>query len=316
MLNDQDLAAVALTSRLVDSAPKPLSAREYWALRRSVEPSALHGKTATEIASEFPFSGAYAERIALLVERVVSLAIALEKLDHSGIWTITAVGQGYPERLRARLGDSAPVVLHGVGDISLLDTDGVGVVGSRDTSTEGLQVARVIAESAVTFGLPVVSGAARGVDSEAMNAAFDAGGQVIGVPADSLDRVVARRSIRRGVAKGRICLITPYTPAASFSAGNAMGRNKIIYGLSRCTVVVTSDLKNGGTWAGATEALKNGYGVASWTGAGSGAGNSALVQLGAREMNDLTRLGELLQEPVEARRLDDEARGDQLTLGF
>lgn len=59
------------------------------------------------------------------------------------------------------------------------------------------------------------------------------------------------------------------TLAVPFSVGNAMGRNKIIYGLSRCTIVVATDDGTGGTWAGATEALKNHYGrVASWTGAG------------------------------------------------
>ena len=52
MLDDQDLAALALTSRLVDSPVKPLSSREFWALRRDVEPSALHGMTAADIASE------------------------------------------------------------------------------------------------------------------------------------------------------------------------------------------------------------------------------------------------------------------------
>ena len=35
-----------------------------------------------------------------------------------------------------------------------------------------------------------------------------------------------------------------------------MGRNKIIYGLADFAVVVSSEFQTGGTWAGATEALK------------------------------------------------------------
>jgi predicted Rossmann fold nucleotide-binding protein DprA/Smf involved in DNA uptake len=177
MLDDQDLAALALTSRLVESEAKPFSSREFWALRRNVEPFMLHGKPATEIASEFAVPDEEAERIARLLDRAAGLAIALERLDHSGIWTITGVGQRYPERLRSRLRDAAPVVLHGVGDTSLLETDGVGIVGSRDISSEGTRVAREIAQIAVRSGLPVVSGAARGVDQVAMNGAFEAGGQ-------------------------------------------------------------------------------------------------------------------------------------------
>jgi predicted Rossmann fold nucleotide-binding protein DprA/Smf involved in DNA uptake len=315
MLDEPDLAALALTSRLVESAAKPLSSREFWALRRRIEPIALHGMAAKDIATELAIPADEAERVARLFDRVAGLAIAIEKLDHSGIWTITGVGEGYPKRLHARLHDAAPVVLHGVGDTSLLDKDGVGIVGSRDVSVEASQIACEIAEKAVALGLSVVSGAARGIDSDAMNAAFDAGGQIIGVPADSLERSVTRRGTRQGVVKGRICLITPFTPAAPFSVGNAMGRNKIIYGMSRCTVVVTSDNENGGTWAGAIEALKNRYGrVASWVGTGSSGGNRALVDKGADELNDVDRLEEVLQESVVSSPVDVEASGDQLTL--
>lgn len=317
MLDERDLAALALSSRLVESVTKPLSAHEFWALRRGGEPSALHGMTATEIAAELSIPRDNAERIARLFDRAAGLAIALERLDHSGIWTITGVGERYPERLRTRLRDSAPVVLHGVGDASILDTDGVGVVGSRDVAAEGSQIAREIAQSAVQAGLPVVSGAARGVDGDAMNAAFEAGGQVVGVLADALERAVNRRGTRRGVAGGQICLVTPYAPSAAFSEGNAMGRNKIIYGLSRCTIVVASDHESGGTWAGATEALKNGYGrVASWTGLGGGEGNSALVRRGAAELSDVNNLGELLHEFVVSPAVNVEPLGDQLTLEF
>ena len=317
MLDEQDLAALALTSRLVESATKPLSSREFWVLRRRIEPSALHGMTESEIAVELSAPSEYAERIAKLFDRAAGLAIALEKLDHSGIWTITGAGERYPERLRTRLCDSAPAVLHGVGDASLLDTDGVGVVGSRDISAEGSQIACEIAKSAVKSGLPVISGAARGIDEDAMTAAFKEGGQVVGVIADALERSVTRRDTRRGVADGQICLVTPFAPSAPFSVGNAMGRNKIIYALSRCTIVVASDHETGGTWAGATEALKNHYGrVASWIGPGSGAGNSALVQRGADELSDVNHLGVLLNESVVRPAVEVEPLGDQLTFGF
>ena len=50
------------------------------------------------------------------------------------------VGERYPEAAYVtRLGDAAPVVLHGVGDTSLLNDDGVGVVGSRDGLAGGFR---------------------------------------------------------------------------------------------------------------------------------------------------------------------------------
>ena len=50
-------------------------------------------------------------------------------------------------------------------------------------------------------------------------------------------------------------MASPYAPDAPFRAGNALGRNKIIYALSHVTFVVASDDKSGGTWGGAKESL-------------------------------------------------------------
>lgn len=79
----------------------------------------------------------------------------------------------------------------------------------------------------------------------------------------------------------RASLCTPYQPDARFTIGTAMGRNKIVYGLSQVTLVVTSADGAGGTWAGASEALKKKYGrVAVWVGNGQGPGNEKLVEAG------------------------------------
>ena len=80
-----------------------------------------------------------------------------------------------------------------------------------------------------------------------MNTAFAVGGQVVRVVADSHGRAVSHPGTRRGVADRQISLVMPYTRAAPFSVGNAVGRNKIIYGLARCTIVVAADRDSGGT---------------------------------------------------------------------
>jgi len=70
-----------------------------------------------------------------------------------------------------------------------------------------------------------------------------------------------------------------------------MGRNKIIYGLSRVTFVVTAYKDSGGTWAGAKEALDRGFGpVAVWAGQGVKDGNEALVKRGATPITEFDRL--------------------------
>jgi predicted Rossmann fold nucleotide-binding protein DprA/Smf involved in DNA uptake len=72
-----------------------------------------------------------------------------------------------------------------------------------------------------------------------------------------MERVVKHR--KEELKRGDLCLITPYSPNAGFSVGAAMGRNKLIYCLADYAIVVASDAETGGTWAGATEALKNNW---------------------------------------------------------
>jgi predicted Rossmann fold nucleotide-binding protein DprA/Smf involved in DNA uptake len=318
MLDDDSLAALALTSRLVGSAVKPMSSREFRELRRLTDPVNLLGKPASVVATILDLGIDEAERIATLLDRGTGLAIALEKFAHAGVWTIADCGEGYPERLLQRLGDAAPVVLHGVGDISLLALDGVGVVGSQNAGPDGHEAARLIAIAAVHSGRSVVTGASGEVDQTAMNAATTSDGHVIGVLAGSLENAIENPNTRKGITVGAICLVTPYAPSSGFSVVNAMGRSKIVYGLAQGTVVVNSE-KTGATWSGATEALKHRYGrVACWTGIGAGPGNSDLIDLGAEPLPNVGHLTQFLGATLPPSLVDDAAgqNGQQLSLGF
>jgi predicted Rossmann fold nucleotide-binding protein DprA/Smf involved in DNA uptake len=132
----------------------------------------------------------------------------------------------------------------------------------------------------------VVSGLAKGIDRVAMSAALEADGQVVGVPTEGIRRIANVNEIRNLVHEGRICLVSPYAPDVGFSVGLAMGRNKFVYALSESTLVVTSDLEKGGTWAGAEEALKGEFAqVDVWAGEGATRGNLALVAKGAHPVH-------------------------------
>ena len=214
------------------------------------------------------------DRIAGLMDRATAVAFELDRLEQSGIKALTAFDEHYPNLWLDRLEAKTPPMLYAAGSLDLLDTPGLGVVGSRDVSEAGGEVAKEVARLAARRGLPLVSGGARGVDQLAMDAAFEAGGAVVGILAESLSRKLKRPDVRRAVHDGSIAMCTPYSPDAPFSAGNAMGRNKLIYAQAAVTVVVASDVDTGGTWSGATEALKHGYGpVAVWRGDGEGPGN-------------------------------------------
>lgn len=296
---------------MVPSEIKPLSSREFWPLTRRVALSQLAGKDAADVAEEAAISIADSERLLGLLDRSTAVALAMERLEQAGVWTVTPEDDAYPKRLIDRLGDSAPPVLHGVGQPGTLEAAAVGIVGSRDVTLEGADVARRAASAAVDAGLAVISGAARGVDQQAMASAFEARGVVLGILADALVKVVRQPDMRAAVHDGLVTLATPYSPEAGFSAANAMGRNKIIYALARTTLVVCTDQGRGGTWAGATEALKARNGrVLVWRGLGQGPGNEALVALGAEPTDDLASLTE--RPPPEVGRVT----ADQLTMNI
>jgi predicted Rossmann fold nucleotide-binding protein DprA/Smf involved in DNA uptake len=173
-------------------------------------------------------------------------------------------------------------VLFTAGRRRLLDQGGIAGVGSRNIDESGQAFAREIGRKCALNSLPLISGGARGTDALAMQSAIEAGGAAVGVLADSLERAVRGADLREALENGNLALITPYSPAASFTVGAAMGRNRLIYALADYAVVVSSDVETGGTWRGATEALK-----AKWcvvfvrTGDNAPAGNRELLKKGA-----------------------------------
>lgn len=303
------LASILLTSHVVQRSAEPLEPRAYWELHDLVEDfGSLLGLTAADVQRETGFSVEKSERIANLLEGPTELAFELEALDQRGISTLTPYDEDYPDRLLTRLGTAAPPVMYVSGRLSLLSSEGLGVVGSRDANDEAKEVARQAARAAAERGLTLISGGARGIDRESMKAAFESDGRVVGILADSLVQKLREPENRQAILDGQACLATVHKPSLGFTVGHAMARNKVIYALAQRTLVVSTQQDSGGTWAGATEALRRRFGtVTVWAGEGSGAANQELVGRGAGSVNAIdeifTRWGEpelaLSEEPAQ-----------------
>jgi predicted Rossmann fold nucleotide-binding protein DprA/Smf involved in DNA uptake len=293
------LAALLLCQRLEQTPAAPLKSSEYWALLEAVgDPAALLGLDAATIASRFGTGTPLAERVATLLGAATGFALRLEEAEQQGLRVVASVDDGYPQALVDRLGRLAPPLLYLVGDPALLQADKLGIVGSREVGEEAAAVTRHAAAAAVEAGLGVVSGAAKGVDRLAMRAALDAGGTAVGVLADSLVRMTRDPEVRRAVTDGRLCLCTPYKPTAPFSIANAMGRNKLIYALSKATLVVAAGAETGGSWSGAVEAIRQATApVLVWTGSGAGPGNPLLSRRGGIGVGRLADLFPLPEAP-------------------
>lgn len=194
-------------------------------------------------------------RLQKLLARGFLLSQVIERWQARAIWVVSRADAEYPRRLKARLREDAPAVLCGCGDMALLETGGLAVVGSRHVDDALIDYTMTVGRLAARSGRTLVSGGAKGIDQAAMRGALEGGGKVCGVLADSLEKTAMSREHRNLLLDGQLVLISPYDPNAGFNVGNAMQRNKLIYALADASLVVSSDLNKGGTWAGAVEQL-------------------------------------------------------------
>ena len=247
-----------------EASTRPLTPKEWSSLAASIHaselgtPSALFALEPPDIAEALGVSPEAGGRVAELLSRGGQFAVELEHLSARGIWIITRADDGYPPLFRSRLKATAPPVIFGAGNPSALVDRSVAVVGSRDADEASIGFATALGRSCARHGVVVVSGGARGIDSAAMLATVDGGGKAIGVVAEALERAVRRPDFRAYLADGELTLIAVKHPAAGFSVGDAMGRNRLIYALAEAGVVVASG-ESGGTRAGALENLKAGW---------------------------------------------------------
>ena len=195
-------------------------------------------------------------RLKRLLARGFLLSQAIERWQTRAIWVASSDDDEYPKRLKARLKDDAPPIIYGCGDAAILDTGGLAVVGSRHVDDVLIAYTEDVGRLAAQARCTIVSGGARGVDQAAMRGALEAGGKVVGILADSLERTAMMREHRNFILDERLVLISPYDPLAGFNVGHAMQRNKLIYAEADLALVVNADYEKGGTWAGAVEQLE------------------------------------------------------------
>lgn len=264
-LSSNTKAILLLTAPLLvgrgKGSSRPLSVSEYDKLEcrlrddYSLQPADLLRPGADDLLHECRH-GLNSARIRQLLGRGFLLTQVLEHWQARSVWVISRLDKDYPSRFLKRLGRLAPPVLYGCGDKSLLGNGGLAVVGSRKVGNGLKEYAKRIGRLAAVVQCTVISGGARGVDQAAMHGALTEGGTVVGVLADSLERAAMDRGNREALMSDRLVLISPYDPRAGFNVGNAMQRNKLIYGLADAGLIVESDYSKGGTWAGAVEQLE------------------------------------------------------------
>ena len=190
------------------------------------------------------------QRIARLLEEGQLLERYLRRGAQAGCIPLTRVSPGYPLILRQRLGLDSPGCLWGKGDLNLLRTPAISLVGSRELGQDNRVFAQQAGRQAAKQGLTLISGNARGADRAAQEACLEAGGTVISIIADELTKVEPREHVlylsEDGFDEG-------------FSAQRALSRNRCIHALGQIVFVAQASLRKGGTWDGTARNLRFGW---------------------------------------------------------
>ena len=157
---------------------------------------------------------------------------------------ITYKGKGFPEMLKKI--ENPPDKLYYIGDLSLVDSRCVAVVGSRKTSDYGFWVATNMAKKLVDYNITVVSGMAKGIDTFAHRSALKNQGKTIAVLGTGIDLCFPSANIGlRNEIINKGLILSEYPPGYPGDKWTFPRRNRIISGLSEATVVAEAGLHSG-----------------------------------------------------------------------
>ena len=201
----------------------------------------------------------------------------------SGISVVAWDDPVFPPALHAI--SDMPVVLWYRGSLDALEAPVVAVVGSRAASAVALETAERLGEDLAAFGITVVSGLARGVDSAAHRGALRSG-RTIAVLGSGVDRVYPpeHRGLAREIQDGCGLVVSEFAPGTPPLKFHFPLRNRIISGLSRAVVVIEAS-EHSGSLITAACALEQGRDVMAVPGnvlSGRNRGGHALLRDGAK----------------------------------
>ena len=197
------------------------------------------------------------DRIFRLIERNVSLSVELSQLENIGINVVTRADKGYPSKLKKTLGNNCPPLFYVAGELSLLNREYIGYVGSRTISDDDINFTQKTVAKTTAFNFGVVSGGAKGIDSVSEQQALEIGASVVEYISDSMIKKIKNSAITKAIRNKEMILLSASKPDAGFNVGMAMMRNRYIYAQSSGTIIIKAEKNKGGTWAGALENLKH-----------------------------------------------------------
>lgn len=218
-----------------------------------------------------------------------------ESISKQGIKWVTIYDNHYPLLLKEIY--DPPVVLYYKGEIKPYDNNAIAVVGTRRITDYGRVVTKQFTKDLVVGNLTIVSGLARGVDTQAHQTAIKEGGRTLAVLGGGLNKIYPpeNKALVERIIDKHGAVLSEFPPDAKSLPGNFPARNRIISGLS-LAVLVTEAPEDSGSLITARFALEQGRDVFAVPGpitSHLSKGPIDLIKDGARPV---TTAGEILED--------------------
>ncbi|MFC3908952.1 DNA-processing protein DprA [Legionella dresdenensis] len=164
--------------------------------------------------------------------------------QQNGNTLLTWADSAYPSLLRETA--DPPMVLYAQGDLASLEQPAVAMVGTRKPSISGSENAYRFAHELAKHDLTIVSGLALGIDARAHEGCLAAQGRTIAVMGTGIDYIYPHRHQNLALKiREKGLLLSEFPLKVRPNAGHFPRRNRIISGLSLCTLVIEAAIKSG-----------------------------------------------------------------------
>lgn len=175
---------------------------------------------------------------------VEKIQTAYAKLRNNGIYFVSREEDQYPEKLRDIY--DAPYALYVKGKLPGKEEKSLAIIGARDCSPYGIEMAKYLAGAIAKENISIISGLARGIDSYAHEGALTVGGTTYGILGCGIDICYPKENLKLYMAMQQGGgIISEYAPGGKPLAGNFPMRNRIISALSDGILVIEAREKSG-----------------------------------------------------------------------
>ena len=153
--------------------------------------------------------------------------------------------RGYPEQLRKI--HNPPKQLYLKGNMKLLSTTGIAIIGSRSCTKYGEKMARKFSEELSLHGLTIISGMAKGIDSFAHIGSIETTGNTIAVIPSGFNNIYPKENIElyNEILNNNGLVITEYEEKEEATSKRFLERNRIVSGLAIGTLVIEGGFRSG-----------------------------------------------------------------------